>query len=329
MERRKLLNAFLATASLPAALTLTNAATAHASTLEAAGTTTKALERLRTTLDRIASDHMTPHCNPTDLTSRALAAWRDATALTRTRHDNIARVAQAHAAGLLAGFHTDAGNSYEAAAWFRHAFRASPDTDTSAWVRACATWAPLYRGDHERSIACAESAAGLASRRTPTGAFAYDQLARARAAAGDHAGARTALGTAENALVTTRDEADAPPSLIHYTHRQHATYAADTCARIGDTDIARAWLGAVRSTEHNAMNRALADLTEAECFHRDGRTDEAASYARACLQSVSPEHRNDVITGRARELATLFRDTADTASTRELRDYAATYSAAA
>lgn len=340
-KRRKFLTNLLAVTGLSAAEMLVNAASADASAIEKNGSAHAALVDIQREIYNIGRDHMKPGANSAVMRARALATWRDANALRNMRHRRAttlrrAVTTEAQAAGLVAQFFGDRGQTDQANAWYKHATALDSDAETASWLFSCWAWVPLYEGVTFVAQRLAHKGATLSNRYSPDRVmFGYDQLARAHALDGSYARARQALSTANTGnIIRSGEHERAKPNLLFFTDAQHYQYMADTLSMLafGDqaanSDRERALMFVETALEceypPNGINRVLIELARARAT-ASGRTadpDGATEYAVKAIRDSSLDDRtSQVVKGKARQLATDLGGRFHARSVREFNSY--------
>lgn len=322
-KRRAFLATLLGTAGLAVTDGIVQAASAEASTIERNPGARGALEQLSYEIHQIARSHMEPGQNPNELLSKALAAWRDATAL---RHVGFgaspligkALEAEAVSAGLVAQFLGDRGEHAGAESWYHAALKVAPTDDTRSWLYACRAWLYLYEGDVAGAKKNSARAAGIATYYNhDRAAFAYHQLARSYALDGNHESAREHLSNATHHFLHSKNTGDAlaRPSLLNWTLLQNAQYSMDTLAILAyaegrDRDVTRFQNYADLVTDQighfNGMNSFLGRISIAR-VKASGPNPDLDSAVEEGMNAISNlrlvDRQTAVVQGKAQQFA--------------------------
>lgn len=322
-KRRAFLATLLGTAGLAVTDGIANAASAEASTIERNPGARGALEQLSYEIHQIARNHMEPGQNPNELLSKALASWRDATALRHvgfgaSRLIGKAQEAEAVSAGLVAQFLGDRGEHAGAESWYHAALKVAPTDDARSWLYACRAWLYLYEGDETGAKNNAARAAGIATYYNhDRAAFAYHQLARSYALDGNHESAREHLSNATHHFLHSKNTGDAlaRPSLLNWTLLQNAQYSMDTLAILAytegrDRDITRFQNYADLVTDQighfNGMNSFLGRISIAR-VKASGSNPDLDSAVEEGMNAISNlrlvDRQTAVVQGKAQQFA--------------------------
>lgn len=331
MERRRLLEASLAAAGLYVTQGMLAATSAQATSYEVEERSDAALGATSRKIHLICVEHMIG--KPVQRSQeRALACWRDALGL-KVNADVGPRLhkaadLEAKAAGLVAMFYADQGDHHHAKMWYDRADEVSSENTTKGWLQSCYAWGPLFKGDGQAAVNAAGRAISLIDYQNYTQrAFAFNQMARGYAVAGDMRRARESLGYADQQYkMVTKSTREAAPSLAGFSKWQHAAYAADVYSMTGDVSLARAQRAiAMSAPEVNGMNRLIAGVGEAQCLIKEGDPEAAVEYIRTTIEALSRDDQDmAVVTGKAKMFVRTVPAKFSTARpVRELEEYLA------
>ncbi|MEU3631199.1 transcriptional regulator [Streptomyces fradiae] len=210
-------------------------------------------------------------------------------------------------AGLVAIIQHDRGDQPDAARWFATAERAareSGDRRVTGWVLARHAMVPLNYGAPRQAAALA-ARARRETGAAPSAAAALSAAvtARALAALGDRAGARSAVDDVRT-LVERLDGAETADTWTGYPAQKHHVHLSQAYTLLGDSRAAYAAqdeaLALTRSG--STMTRALLALDRAACLHADGDPAAAAEMAAETLERLPGAYRTGLVGARGRAL---------------------------
>ncbi len=174
------------------------------------------------------------------------------------------------------------------------------DPATSAWVWAQEAHRYFYAGDWRAALDAAERSQEQADAGGVGPVLASALEARARAAVGDSAGMRMALGRAEDQLAAL-DPAETAESALGYDEAQLCFHAGNAFTHLGDSESARA--AQERALElypaANYLDRTLIHLDQAACLIQDGDVRNGNRHVVKVLSALPTQQLDRLVIGRA------------------------------
>lgn len=306
MQRRRLLQGMLAATGLGVTESLLGASSAKASMMEHFDSG-NALAEISRTLHEVCMQGMMG-APIEESQQRALSCWRDALGLkvnipVGPRHQRAAEM-ESKAACLVAQFYGDLGQRDLAARWYKRALSVSNLRDLHAWIHSCSAWIPMFDGDGEGTVRAAHKALQVATISNPVQeAFAFSQLARGHAIRGDREASLAALAGANKAFRRYGYfEKNRAPSFDGFSKWQHAAYAVNTYAILGEVEQSREPRVLLRDVPFESdINRMLRETSEATCLVHEGEPVGGVELLRTAMEDL-PEAaaQTAVVQGRAK-----------------------------
>jgi transcriptional regulator with XRE-family HTH domain/tetratricopeptide (TPR) repeat protein len=220
----------------------------------------------------------------------------------------------------------DLEHGQEARAWFRTASLAAAETGDrplQAWIRTREALGAFYYSSPQTAVRMAGTAAALAEglKGGAAAAMAPAALARARAKAGDHAGAVQALRTARDRHDRTRS---ASVGLYAFAERKLSFYEGEVLAVAGETRSAMAAQEqALRLYGRSErIDPALVRVARAQTLLRLGEIDEAMALLHTAMRPLTAQELHGTVLAAVRAATEAVPDPhAARHSVRELHDF--------